>query len=111
MKLKDLDFINGDYIKLENQFQEDNSSFIYSDINTYFDKGANRYVELGNSSGITYANEYVEFVSSTLFPFDGSWVTTMPTKGKEKEAKKLTDLLNSRLCTCLLYTSPSPRDS
>lgn len=98
MKLKDLDFIDKDYKRLKKEWETESYDTRFYDIKNYFDVCTNDFIELANTTGVTACSEYVDFVTSTVFPFDATWVTARAKEeGKEHAAEMAADYLNAKL--------------
>ena len=103
MKVKSLYAISEDFKKATMDWN-DGLYDSYS-IQHYFDN-AHGQIPLANPYGSIACNEYIEFVSSALFPCDGSWVG-LDFKGKSTEQRtagvKLLSMLSKKLAETNFY--------
>ena len=54
-------------------------------VKNYFELEDNDYLPLTNTHGVTAARKYIDFVASTIFPPDGSWLSHTGKHGTAKE--------------------------
>ena len=70
---------------LEQGDDRSGGSHIKFSVSTYFELNNHEYIPLTNTHGVGAARKYIEFISSTVFPPDGSWVAHTGKPGKEKQ--------------------------
>lgn len=78
----------------------------YTDIETYFDS-TDSYAPLSNDHGQVACSEYIEFVSSTVFCPDGSWMGYQKDKASAQDLidiKKLLMIANNHIRSSNFYT-------
>ena len=102
MEVKNIFSITEDYQRAQQQW---NGAALNGLIQTYFDH-TNSGAELANPYGAVAANEYVEFIASSLFPCDGSWLG-LDNKGKnadqQQAGQKMLEVLSNKLAETNFY--------
>ena len=97
----DTKFIEQDYDLARAKYQMEVSIYDHEQVDAYFNRDSDFSDNtLANAAGEIYLHELAEFISTTLFPGDGSWVNfadTNPQKENIEQEEEVKKTLKKRL--------------